>query len=180
MVDFPGLVHAKKRIIRFPGWTSPEEETGYMSFSASLAIGGVVEEAFNLEGSCFRQHRDKHVIFELVLAKTSARRRQALERIEWRSLRGGHSNGRGRPPGLIKRAGPDHVHSFPLNYIDHLRKMRGDNLPFAENFEDEISNFDKLRDYVGLRLKVDNITVVTHPDWDYGLFDDPPRFPAGS
>jgi hypothetical protein len=180
MVDFPGLIGSQKRIAMFTGWSPPEEQTGFMSFAAPLSIGGVVEEGFNLEGSCFKQYRDCNVIFELVLARTPTRRRQPLERIEWRSLKGGHSNIRRRPPGLVRRTGPSHIHSFSLNYISDIRKMRGDNLPLAEDFYERCVTFDSLRDYVGRRLNVSNIEVVDDPDWDYGLFDDPPRFPPGS
>lgn len=180
MVDFPGLARSQKRIVGFQGWSPPEEETGFLAFSAPLAIGGVVEEGFNLEGGCFRQYRDINVSFEVVLGKTPTRRRTPIERIEWRSLKGGHSNKRARPPGLVRRTGPDHIHKFELNYLEAQSRMRGDNLPLADNFDGIVESFEELIEYVGRTFNISNIDVVKRPDWDYGLFDDPPRFPAGS
>lgn len=180
MVDLPGLARSQKRIVRFPGWSPPEDETGYLAFSAPLVIGDIVEEGFNLEGGCFRQNRDVNVCFELVLGKSPTRKRTPIERIEWRSLKGGHSNKRNKPPGLVRRTGADHIHRFDLNYLKTEMRMRGDNLPLADNFSEVVESFEGLLQYAGRTFNISNIDVVKRPDWDYGLFDDPPRFPAGS
>ncbi len=169
-MDFPGLIHCQKVIASFSGWSKPEEETGYMIFSAPLSIAGAAETAFNLHGGCYWRHADKNVTFELVLGKTPTRRRVVLKRIEWRSLQGGHSNKRGRPPGLIRRTEATHCHEFDLNYVSDLRRMRGGNLPFADNIRPEIETFEQLREFVGRRLNIQNIGVVAIPDWEYGLF----------
>lgn len=171
-MDFSGLVRAKKRILSFSGWSKPEDGTGFIIFSCPLAIGGVAEVAFNLHGGCYRQYRDQNVVFELVLGRTATRRRIVLERIEWRSLQGGHSNKRGRPSGIPGRTDPTHWHRFDLNYSVTNRRMIGANLPFADNISDRIQTFEDIRSFAGKSLNIENIDVVTRPEWEYDLFDE--------
>ena len=169
MVDLPAFAAAFKDIVSFPGW-GPPEETGYMTFSAPLAIAGLVEAGFALHGGSYHKYRDGNVSFELVLNKTPIRKRMVLARVEWRSLRGGHSNKRSRPFGIPRRTEATHFHSFDLNYLESERRMRGGNLPYADNVENSIENFEALLEFVGSRFNIRNINLVEPPDWEYGLF----------
>jgi hypothetical protein len=170
MTDLPGLYHARKSIVYFPGWSRPEDETGYMTFSAPLLIGGVVEEGFNFHGGCYWRHPDKNVTFEIALGRTETRRRVELVRLEWRSLQGGHSNKRGRPSHLPKRTRATHIHSFELNYNSAAHKMRGDNLPLAEDIDESLESFEELLSFVGRRFNIANVDIVERPGWEYVLF----------
>lgn len=177
MAKFPTLIHCKKSISYFPAWSAPEPETGFMYFLAPLEIDGIVQDAFHLFGSCCAHYPDSHVCFELVLSKTPTRRRTVLERIDWRSLQGGHSNKRKRPDGVPRRTKATHWHKFELNYNKSSDRMIGDNLPIAQNIDKPIKSFETLRDFVGTRFNIDNPDVVSAPEWEYNLFYGVRQFP---
>lgn len=176
-MDLPGLIHCKKSISYFPGWSPPEAETGSMWFLAPLEIGEVIQDGFHLFGLCNSHYPDGHVCFELVLSKTPKSRRTVLERIEWRSLQGGHSNKRKRVAGVPRRTRATHWHRFELNYKSSSRRMIGDNLPVAQNIDDPLKKFEDLRIFVGNRLNIDNLDIVAVPEWEYNLFHGTRRFP---
>ncbi|WP_223866109.1 hypothetical protein, partial [Salipiger aestuarii] len=95
MVDVLKIFRATKEISFFPGWSRPEAETGYVFFDAPLEIGGVTETGLVLHGGCYETYPDCNVTFELRIAKSPGQRCLPMERIDWRSLSGGHSNIRG-------------------------------------------------------------------------------------
>ena len=110
-------LHAKNRLRSFlAGWLPPEPETDWVSFSAPLEIDGVVEAGFQLHGGCFKNFPDVNVSFELVMARSATTKRVVIERFDWRSLRGGHSNKRRRLAGIPSRTQRTHLHRFDLNY----------------------------------------------------------------
>lgn len=98
MGELRAFVGSIKEIAVFSGWSDPEEETGYMWFDSPLNIGGVTEHGFTLHGGCYQRHPNKNVTFELRLKRTPGKKCTPLARLDWRSLKGGHSNMRGRCP----------------------------------------------------------------------------------
>ncbi len=169
-MGLPDLVAARKEIALFPGWSDPEPETGAMWFIASLAIGGVVQEAFALHGVCLKYAPEKNVAFELK-ALGPKRRKIPLARYEWRSLRGGHTNARrSGSPVSGQRVSATHYHSFDLNWLEAEGRMRAGNLPQAMSIEQEPQSFESLRDEVGNLFRINNISVVLPPPWEYEMF----------
>lgn len=164
--------NSPKAIARFPGWSRPEPETGYMWFDAPLEIGGVVEAGLVLRGGAMAQLRDQNVTFELAVTKPGILKRIPLARVEWRSIRGGHSNKRrGKSEWRGKRVGATHLHAFELNWLPEQRRMRGTNLPIARPIEEDLQSFESLRSYIGNLFRISNIGIVSVPAWEYGLFD---------
>lgn len=172
-MPFPALVSARKAIAQFPGWSEPEPETGYCWFNAPLMIAGVVEQGFVLHGGFLKRIRDANVTFELQVSRPGIRRKVPLARVDWRAVRGGHSNPRRKgSPVSGKRVGPSHHHAFDLNWVEAERRMRFGNLPMADDIDQGIQSFEALRLAVGNLFRINNLDVVPPPKWEYDLFDN--------
>lgn len=172
-MTFSALFSAQKAIAQFPGWSEPEPETGYCWFNAPLIIAGVVEHGFILHAGYLKDVPDANVTFELQASKPGKRRKVPLSRVDWRAVRGGHSNPR-RPGSPVSglRVTASHHHAFGLNWIASEKRMRSGNLPMAENIDQAIQSFESLRSEVGNLFRINNIDIVTPPKWEYGLFDN--------
>jgi hypothetical protein len=171
-MPLPTIFGADKAIARFPGWSQPEPETGYVWFDAPLEIGGVVEPNLLLHGGAMINHPDEHVTFEL---KASGPRLRAIPiaRLDWRSLAGTHSNKKRKGwPLYGKTCSFSHFHGFDLNWMDDRKRMRPGNLPQADDFEQQIQTFEELRELAGNLLRISNISIVSRPPWEYNLFRD--------
>jgi hypothetical protein len=168
---FPELATAMKAIAQFPGWSEPEPETGYCWFNAPLMIAGVVEQCFVLHGGYLKHVPEANVSFELRATKPGAKRTVPMARVDWRAVRGGHTNPR-RPGSPVSglRTSASHHHSFALNWIAHEGRLRKGNLPMAEDIDQEIQSFESLRAAVGILFRINNIDVVGTPKWEYDLF----------
>jgi hypothetical protein len=168
MVDPPKVVAPIKSIAVFPGWSDPDPETGYVHFNAALEIDGVVEPGLLLHGGCYIDKPSANVTFELRLARTPGRKMVPLERIDWRSLQGGHTNQR-KNGGDGKRLSDSHVHAFELNWNDKKGKFRPGNLPLAADIPETLEDFSAVREFAGKRLRINNIELVLEPKWEYHL-----------
>lgn len=168
MARLPLLVAPAKSISVFPGWADPEPETNYVWFNAPLEIGGVTEPGLVLHGGCYIHRPDCNVTFELRLGRATLHRAVALERIDWRSLQGGHTNQR-RHGGDGGRVSWTHVHLFGLNWIDTRGRMRAGNLPLAKDIDEQLNDFADVLEFTGKQFKINNIGVVSEPGWEYGL-----------
>jgi hypothetical protein len=169
MVDLRTIFAGRKSIVHFPGWSPPESETGWIWFSAPLSVDGIVEPGLQLFGGCFKTIPDQNLTFELLIARTPILRRVALERVEWRSLQGGHSNKRGRPQEIPRRTDATHIHPFELNFQEGRGRMV-DGLPLADNVAGSMESFESVRYFVGTRLNISNVDIVPPPEWEYALF----------
>lgn len=169
-MSFPTLVNATKQIAQFPGWQDAEPETGYMWFDAPIDIAGVVQDGVFLHGGCYRYAPEKHVTFELFARSQSGRRKIPLNRVDWRSLNGGHSNPR-RPGSPVSglRVSATHFHDFELNWIPLESRMRGRDLSQARNIDEELQSFESLREFVRRSFRITNMDVVLPPKWEYKL-----------
>ena len=177
MADHSALIVPLKSITNFPGWTDPEPETGYVRFSAPLDIAGITEPGFILYGGCYISRPDVHVTLELRLTKSLSRRMRPLERIDWRSLSGGHTNAtrKGLPPNVSgRRVSFTHLHAFELNYLESEGRMRAHDLPYASEIDEDLDTFESLMRYAGKRFRINNIHVVSPPSWEYNLLDGGP------
>ena len=170
-MSFKALASAMKAIAQFPGWSEPEPETGYCWFNAPLMIGGVVEQGFVLHGGFIKQVPDANVSFELRASKPGAKRTVPIARIDWRAVRGGHTNPR-RPGSPVsgERVSNSHHHSFTLNWVKAEDRMRNGNLPMAEDIDQGIQTFESLRSLTGNLFRINNIDLVQPPKWEYDLF----------
>jgi hypothetical protein len=168
---FAELVTALKALAPFPGWSEPEPETGYCWFNAPIIIGGVVQQSFVLHGGHLKYVPEANVTFELQAGKPGIRRKVPLARIDWRSVRGGHTNPRrsGSPVSGL-RVSASHHHSFALNWLETHQRMRGGNLAMAEDIDQSIQSFESLRDLVRNLFRINNIGIVQPPKWEYDLF----------
>lgn len=170
---FPELVAALKSLAPFQGWSEPEPETGYCWFNAPLIIAGVVQQGFILHGGYLKHVPEANVTFELQAGKPGVRKKVPLARIDWRSVSGGHTNPRrSGSPVSGRRVSPSHHHAFELNWFEPERRMRGGNLPMAEDIDQSIQSFESLRSLVGNLFRINNIDIVPPPKWEYDLFLD--------
>lgn len=142
-----------------------------MWFDAPLAIGGVTEVGLVLHGGTYATYPDRNVTFELVVRNVGGVRRLKLARFDWRSIKGTHTNRVG-PPGLKgKRVPETHLHEFELNWLAAENRMRGGNLPVARPIVENPQTFEQVREFVGKSFRINNIELVTPPEWEYNLFD---------
>lgn len=177
MRALPWLAEQAKTISFFPGWSKPEEETGYVWFDAPLEIGGVTERAFFLHGGCYADKPDCNLTFEMRIGKELGRRCIPLTRFCWRSLKGGHSNPRRTYMQELsgQRVGPTHFHPFALNYDAIKQRMRDPDLRCAMEINAEFQTFMQVRLLVGSLFRINNIDVVEAPPWEYKLPFGPPK-----
>jgi hypothetical protein len=116
MASVKEIFEANKTIGFFPGWSEPEVETSYIWFDAPIEIDGVTETGLVLHGGCFANRPDCHLSFELRIARSAGRRCIPIERLDWRSLEGGHTNRRKpRSNWSGRRVSETHLHDFWLN-----------------------------------------------------------------
>lgn len=166
------LFDSPKSLVVPPSWSSPEPN-GYSWFDAPLEVFGVTERMFILHGGHQRDLPDAHVCFEIKVGRPGTKKKIPLARIEWRSLKGGHTNPLYGPPSHSKLKGkrvPDtHHHTFDLNYFGDEDRMRGGNLPWAIAFSEEILSFESLRDTAGKCFGISDIDLVSRPVWGYDL-----------
>ena len=152
------LAEAEKSIDFFPGWSKPDEEDGYTHFQAPLAVAGVTEAGLFLCGGAYQNLPDRHVTFEEVYLVAGGARRFKLMRIDWRSIRGGHTNHRRHGCfGCPRRTSDTHFHSFEVNWDDDKNRLRGQKLPCAADIPEALQSFEALREYVGKHFRINNI-----------------------
>jgi hypothetical protein len=90
-MPLPGLMCAPKRIPFALEWTEPESPGGYIRYNTTLEVDGITEAGLILTGGAYSRLPDRHVTFELSLQTGVPNKRIWLTRIDWRSLKGGHS-----------------------------------------------------------------------------------------
>jgi hypothetical protein len=169
MHDILRLYFAEKTV-RFTDWSKPNPETGVVYFDAPIEIGDVTETGVVLHGECVIDRPDCNVGFELRIQKQPGRRSVPIERLDWRSLEGGHSNVRAPRPWTGKRTSWTHVHAFTMNWSRSEKRIRGGVLKAARDLYKELDTFEDVRREAGKRLRIKNIHVVTRPEWVYNLF----------
>lgn len=172
MAGHPALVAPIKSIAAFSGWSTPEADTDYSWFNAPLEIDGVVEPGLVLHGGCYADQPDRHVSLELRITRLPGRRQRPLERIDWRSLNGGHTNQRRSncPKGFAgKRVSNSHVHAFEMNWDPEAERMKDDDLPYADDIAEELESFEQLLRYAAKRFRINNINLVLTPPWAHTL-----------
>lgn len=174
MHTFPQLIQATKSLVASPAWSVPEPDTKYVHFDAPLEINNVTELGLFLHGGAIKFAPDRNVVFEICLRDSKSRRRIPLERIEWRSLQGGHRNPRQRGPRGLRDhyCSASHYHEFDLNWVEAERRMRSGNLPIARDINPEPQSFEDLRAFVGKQFNINNIELVAPPEWEYDLFHE--------
>lgn len=169
-MTFEEFYLAEKSISGFSGWSRSETNPHYLWFNCPISINGAVIQGFEFHGGCFENLPDKSVSFDLRFSRASDSNYTPLERFDWRPRDGGHSNKRKRPKGLPARIIGSHIHSFELNYISDEDSMRKP-LILAEEYNPEAGNFIELREDVGKRFNISNVSLVTEPEWSFSLFD---------
>lgn len=122
-----------------------------------------------MHGNCLLDRPDRGLSFELRIQ----RRAVGVERIDWRSLDGGHSNTRASKPWTGRGVSPTHVHAFSMNYSRSEGKMRK-RLKAARNFYCDFDSYELVLNIAGNRLRIKKIDVVERPNWRYNLFDGEP------
>lgn len=170
-MPLPRLLAAEKSIPFANEWVKPEASDGYARFLVPLEVEGVLETSVTLSVGAYIRRPDRHVTFELSVRGVSGQRQIRIERVDWRDIRGGHSNQRScRGLWSGRRVPASHAHTFNLNWVEAERRMRKGKLPCAEPLEPEPQSFEELRTLVGRRLNINNIDVVPRPPWEYDLF----------
>jgi hypothetical protein len=170
-MELKALAAAAKTIDFFGGWSEPEEDDGYSYFLAPLAIKGVTEAGFFLFGGTYPGLPERHVTFEMRLLLHGGSKTAKLMRIDWRSLRGGHTNQRryACPHPCPRRTTETHFHTFDANYDPARKRMRGHDLPCAIDIEPALNSYEALKGYCGIHFQINNIDVVARPEWEYKL-----------
>jgi hypothetical protein len=170
----PTLFFCPKTIPYTPQWTAPDEEDGHMRVVAPLDIEGVTESGLTLKCTAYKHMVDFNVSFEIAVNGLDGVRRIRLGRVDWKSIRGGHSNKRGHCKGSAwdgKRVPESHYHGFEMNYVVAEERMKkGGKLPCAEPITEPLQTFEEARRFAGIKFNINNIDVVPLPSWVYDLF----------
>lgn len=165
------LLAASKRIPFAHEWAKPDSPDGYARYLVPLEVEGVLETSVTLTVGTYIHRPDRHVTFELSVRGMSGQRQIRIDRVDWRDIKGGHSNPRAcRGPWSGRRVPASHAHSFDLNWVEAESRMRRGKLPCAEPLEPEPQSYEELRSVIGRRLNINNIDVVPRPPWEYDLF----------
>lgn len=165
------LFEAQKALVSVPAWSEPQGETRVSWFDAPLDIGGVVEAGFILHSECRLDLPDQNVGFDLQIRLAGQKRKISIARLDWLSIKGGHSNPRrtGWPFSGI-RAPATHYHDFEINYDETNLRMLGGDLPFARAITEQLQTFEQARDSAGFLFRINNIGIVQPPKWEYDMF----------
>jgi hypothetical protein len=166
------FVQSWKSIATSVAWTPPDPDDSYIRFMVPLEIEGIVESGLFLTGGTYLNYPDQNVTFEISF-RSNGTKPIWLARIDWRSLRGGHSNQRRKCRSVERRVRSTHIHTFEMNWIEETGQMKKGRLPCAENIEEDIQSFESLRQFSSAALKIKNIDVVPVPKWTYDLFTPP-------
>jgi hypothetical protein len=170
MQPLPIIAEAVKSISYFPGWSEPDKDDGYTWFDAPLEIDGVTEAGLFLHGGTYGQYPDANVTLEVFVRLPGRRRKLPLERVDWRSLKGGHTNLRVAGHPLSGRRVPStHLHPFDQNWDAVRGRFVGQNLRLAVPIEQELQTFEAARAFAGNRFRINNIDLVLPPNWSYNL-----------
>ncbi|MEY9147640.1 hypothetical protein ABIF00_005624 [Bradyrhizobium elkanii] len=169
-MPLPELVNTSKSLAVTPVWAVPDERDGYTWFQVPLSIDGVVEAGLTLGAGAYANIPDRHVTFELAV---DGPKRTRLIRLDWRSLKGGHSNHRRKCSGALSglRVPATHLHSFEANFDDKRGRMKSGKLPCAEPVKEDLPTFEEVRRFVGTSFRINNIELVPVPPWEYDLFN---------
>lgn len=169
-MSFERLATEQKQLASAPIWQRAGFEKTGLWFDAPLEIGGVTEAFFVLHGEARVDLPDQHVGLELVYNIPNARRRVPIARMDWKSIKGGHSNKRRAGwPMKGKRVPPTHFHPFDLNFIAATGRMRPGDLPVAVEISGELQSFESALAMAGFLLRISNIDLVPRPPWEYRL-----------
>lgn len=163
------LVETWKSLSGPVSWTTPDPRDRYMRFYTTLEIDGIVDAGLVLKGGTYADTPDRHVTFEMAIVDPVRGRDLRLTRMDWRDLKGGHSNKRKLCRGTLRRAPETHFHDFEMNYIESEGKMKRGKLPCARAVSEDIQTFEQLRSFVGTHFRINNINIVPPPNWEYTL-----------
>jgi len=64
---------------------------------------------------------------------------------------------------------PTHLHGFDINWDAERGRMIGPDLPFANDLDRELNNFLEVRQHAGMLFKINNMEIVTEPEWELGF-----------
>lgn len=160
---FDALFNAPKQLVSAPVWTRSDPEKMALWFDVPLEIDGIVEASFTLHGECRFDLQDQNVGLELVYRHAGGHRRHALARLDWLSIKGGHTNKRRNGwPRPISRAPSTHYHPFELNWLGDTRMRPGD-LPVADKIDGGLQTFESARVLAGFLFRISNIDLVPRP-----------------
>ncbi|WP_330083777.1 hypothetical protein [Methylocystis iwaonis] len=170
-MPLPYLFSAQKSISYRPNWTAPDKEDGHTRIVAALDVGEITEASLALLCSAYAHLPDRHVSVEICINGLDGKRRIRLARVDWKSIKGGHSNKRGHCKGDWdgKRVPETHYHSFEMNYVTAERRMKAGKLPCARPIDEPLQSFEELCAFIGFNFNIKNMDVVAPPPWEYKL-----------
>ena len=168
MQILPLIVESWKSLATFPGWSEAEAETGYLWFDANLEINGVVEAGLVLHGGCYHNCPDCHVILELRIAGAFGRRQVQLQRLDWRSLNGGHRNPRvGDSEWRGRTVSNTHFHDFALNWDSERGRFRRTGLRLARDLTPPVpASFEEVLAWASDQFRITNMQIIVPPPWE--------------
>ena len=125
-----------------------------------------------LFGGCLKPRPDCDVTFELGLRCPQRQRYVALDRVDWKPLKGEHTNPQRKDilyePG--KRLVGTHWHIFEYNVVTRPGGPRLlDDLPCAVPVFESTETFKALRSFVGRVFNIADMSLVSPPPWAYVL-----------
>jgi len=166
---YDALFNAPKSLAQAPVWTRSDPEKAVLWFDVPIEIDGLVVANFTLHGECRLDLQDQNVGLELIHRSAGGYRRRALGRLDWLSIKGGHTNKKRRGwPYPCPRTPPTHYHSFDLNWLGDTNMRPGD-LPVADGIDGELQTFESMRAMAGFLFRISNIELVPRPPWVYTL-----------
>lgn len=161
------LVDAEKSLAVAGDWTKRGRR---IEFLAPLEIDGLVEEGFLFRAIALEALPDREVVFQLEYHGISIPGGTGpLTRMEWNTLRPHNNKGRGPVELRFLDQEGSHFHSFEDNWSEAAGAMLRDNLPIARPIIEPIQGFGGCLHLVGNLFQINNIQLVTSPEWAYSL-----------
>ena len=57
-----------------------------------------------------------------------------------------------------------------MNWLDDHGRMQSGGLLCARDITENLANFEEVRSFMGNRIRINNIDVVSEPPWEYDFF----------
>lgn len=161
------LFASPKRLGSFVRQPWVERHSGRLELVVTLeTLGGITVEGMLLRGRTIKSRPDEDVTFQLEYRHDSNRNDNAIDRIDWKPLRGHNNRGNGPEYLRFKTQHGSHRHAFHLNWLERERRMRYSNLPIAEPVTQSLSSYSELLEYCEECFSIEHLGNLPPPPWE--------------
>jgi hypothetical protein len=169
-MELPELYEAAKAIVSPTDWIERDgtRHSHMLTMIAHLEVDGVSIPGLRLRGTAIRNLPDRAVCFQLEYHRPR-QHGAALDRIEWRPIKGHNNKGMGPAEHRFILMAGTHQHQFELNWNEAQKQLRRGNLPIAIPLSIEPDTYQRLLEVVGEHFNISGLERVQQPPWEADL-----------